>query len=78
MGIQTKYNFGDIVYFTEYTKVYEARVVGVEITEDIPNEPLYKLDKCDYNKSRIYESYLFTSAENAKQAIIDSIEVLNL
>ena len=37
MEIKTKYNFGDIVYFTENTTVYEARIVGVKITEDIPD-----------------------------------------
>lgn len=81
MEIRTEFNFGSIVYFVENTTVYEARIVGVGINEDIPDEVFYYLHTSDcegFKKHSIYESRLFTSIEEAKQSIIDSIEVLSL
>lgn len=78
MNIQTKYNFGDIVYFTDYTTVHEAKIVGINITEDVPDEALYVLNLGSFDKRQVYERYLFTSIEEAKQSIIDSIKVLSL
>jgi hypothetical protein len=77
MKVETKFNIGDIVYFTwDDNYIIKSRIEGMEVKSHKRYDNISKVKYItDFSSYSITEDRLFTSAEECRQSIIDSIQM---